>query len=188
MKCVAGCLLTLVLLCGSATADDWHPDDDTFDPSIQSVVIGDRSWIGDPSPFVHTGIPRTGYTHVNSVAYQGFDPSVQISLLVPLEAGEKTPPAGGMLMLNKAQTVELIKAFEDGIKAEPTDKDQRIPIKTGFTDADWALTFASDKGQRFLQLENKTNDKVDAYRLTINASKKLVAAIKHSLKKLETDN
>ncbi len=185
MKCLLVCLVGVALFLSPANADDWHPDDDTFDPNITSVVIGDRSWIGDPSPFLHTGTPRVGYTHVNAVAYQGFDPSVQISLMVPLEPGEKTPPAGGMMMLNKAQASTLIQAFEAGLKAEPKNKDQRIKIETGFKEADWALTFASEDGQRFLQLENKTKDKTDTYRLTLNATKKLIGALQHSLEKLE---
>ncbi|WP_182869731.1 hypothetical protein [Stieleria mannarensis] len=185
MKRLVGCALALALIHGSAVADDWSPDDDTYDPTIQSVVIGDRSWIGDPSPFVHLGLSRTGYTYVAPVAYDGFDPSVQLSLMVPTKPGETTPPAGGMLMLNQTQATRLIKAFEAGLKAEPNDKDQRIPIKTAMQQADWALTFSADQNQRFLQLEHRSKDKVDTYRLTTNASKKLLGAIKHSLKKLE---
>ena len=170
----------------SLLADDWDPHDDTFDPSIHSVVVGDASWLGDPSPFIHTGLRRTGYTHVNQVEWEGFDPSVQISLMVPLHPGEATPPAGGMLMMNESQTSQFIKVFDAGLKADPSDK--RITIKTGFKDADWALTFASEKGQRFLQLENKSKDKVDIYRFSTNASKKLLGAIRHSMKKLQAMN
>ena len=132
----------------------------------------------------HLGLPRIGYTHVSLTHWEGFDPSVQISLMVPLQPGETTPQAGGMLMMNKAQALEFIHVFEDALKAEP--KEKRIQIKTGFKDADWAVTFATDKGQRFLQLENKTKDKVDTYRFSVNASKKLLGAIRHSLKKLDS--
>jgi hypothetical protein len=104
--------------------------------------------------------------------------------MVPLKPGETTPQAGGMLMMNKDQTMEFINVFEDGLKAEP--KEERIQVKTAFKDADWAVTFATDKGQRFLQLENKTKDKVDTYRFSINASKKLLGAIRHSFKTLES--
>ncbi|TWT80328.1 hypothetical protein CA13_17410 [Planctomycetes bacterium CA13] len=184
MKRMIGCLLILCMIRGSLLAADWDPNDDTFDPSIHSVVVGDASWLGDPSPFVHMGLPRTGYTHVNPTNWEGFDPSVQISLMVPKKPSETTPQAGGMLMMNKNQTMEFIKVFENGLKAEPEEK--RIQIKTGFKDADWAVTFASEKGQRFLQLENKTKDKVDTYRFSVNASKKLLGAIRHSLKKVES--
>lgn len=185
MKHMIVCLLAFTLLQCSLVADDWDANDDTFDPSIQSVVIGNATWLGDPSPFVHTELARTGYTYVSPVAYQGFEPSLQISLMVPLAAGETTPPAGGMLLLDKTQALEFIKVFESGIKAEPKDRDQRIQIKTGMKEADWALTFDHEKDQRFLQFENKNKSKVDKYRFTINASKKLLGAIKHSLEKLE---
>ena len=184
MKRMTGCLLILCLIPGSLLAADWDPNDDTFDPSIHSVVVGDASWIGDPSPFVHLGLPRTGYTHVNPTNWDGFDPSVQISLMVPLKPGETTPQAGGMLMMIKGQTVEFIHVFEGGLKAKP--KEERIQIKTAMKDTDWAVTFATAKGQLFLQLENKVNDKVDTYRFSINASKKLLGAIRHSLKKVES--
>ncbi|QDT11310.1 hypothetical protein [Planctomycetes bacterium K23_9] len=184
MKRIIGSLLVLCLLSGSLVAGDWDPNDDTFDPSIKSVVVENTTWLGDPSPFVHLGIPRTGYTHVNQTNWDGFDPSVQISLMVPLKPGETKPRAGGMLMMNQAQTTELIQVIEGALKSEP--KEERIQIKTGMKDADWALTFATDKESRFLQLENKTKDKVDAYRFSINASKKLLGAIRHSLKQLES--
>ena len=89
-----------------------------------------------------------------------------------------------MLMMNQAQTVKFIRVFEDALKADP--KEERIQIETGFKEADWAVTFSADKGQRFIQLENKVEDKVDTYRFSINASKKLLGAIRHSLKKLDS--
>ena len=62
-------------------AADWDPMDETFDPSIHSVVIGDRSWLGDPSPFTHVGLKRTGYTHVMPTNWEGFDPSIQATAI-----------------------------------------------------------------------------------------------------------
>ncbi len=180
---ILNCLLIFSLVSGSLTADDWDPNDDTFDPNLKSVVIGDRSWIGDPSPFVHLGLPRTGYTHVNATQYEGFEPSIQISLMVPLKPGETTPPAGGMLMLNKAQTVEFIKRATDALNTETEAKP--IKIKTALEQADWTLTVATEQEQRYLQLTNKSEDKVDTYRFSTNASKKLLGAIQHSLKTLE---
>ena len=180
-----GCVLILSLFAGSLVAQDWDANDDTFDPTIKSVVIGDRSWIGDPSPFEHTGTSRTGYTYVNATQFEGFPPSVQISLMVPLAAGETVPPAGGMLMFNKEQTEEIIKVLSEAIKAGKKDKTKRIKVKTSLKDADWTLVTTTEKDQRFIQLEFKTKDKVDKYRFTNNASKKLLCAVQHSLKNLE---
>ena len=178
--------LLLCMISAPLFADDWDPNDDTFDPNLQSVVIGDRSWIGDPSPFVHTGSSQTGYTYVNATNYAGMDPAVQISLMVPLKPGETVPAAGGMLMLDKNQTEAFVKALANKMTTPPTDKQERLPINTSLKGADWALTFAAEKEGRFLQLENKTKDKVDTYRFTINASKKLRGAIQHSLSKLDS--
>lgn len=171
---------------GSLIADDWDPNDDTFDPKIKSVVIGDRSWIGDPSPFVYTGLSRTGYTHVNATQFQGFPPAVQISLMVPLVAGETKPPAGGMLMFDKAQTTKVIEVPKDAVKDGQKDQQKRVQLKTSLKNADWVLVYVTNQGQRCLQFENKTKDKTDKYRFSINASKKLLGAIQQSLKSLES--
>lgn len=128
MNRMIGCFLMICINGGFLQGADWDPNDDTFDPSIHSVVVGDASWLGDPSPFVHLGLPRTGYTHVNQTNWEGFDPAVQISLMVPLEPGEKTPPAGGMLLLNQAQTLKFIQVFQDGVRAKSTQ--ERFQIKT----------------------------------------------------------
>jgi hypothetical protein len=183
VKPLLGCLLGLFAMCASSRADDWDPNDDTFDPRIQSVVIGDSSWLGDPSPFLFMGLARTGYTHVNQVNWEGYDPSIQIALMVPQKDGETQPPAGGMLLLNHAQGSEFIKVLEGAVKAQP--KQKRTVIKTGMKDAHWALTCVAEEGQRFLQLESKSQDQVDVYRFSVNASKKLLGAMRHFLEKLE---
>ncbi len=185
MKLKIVCCLILCLFAGSLTADDWDPNDDTFDPTIKSVVIGNASWIGDPSPFVHTNTSRTGYTYVNETNFEGFPPSVQISLMVPLAPGETKPSVGGMLMFNKDQTVKIARVLTEVLKANEQEQKNRIQIETSLKDADWVLVFVTDNGQRFLQLENKLKDKVDKYRFSINASKKLLGAVQHSLKGLE---
>ncbi|GAA5506889.1 hypothetical protein Rcae01_02342 [Novipirellula caenicola] len=179
ITCVLLCMITAPLL-----AEDWNPNDDTFDPNLQSVVIGDRSWIGDPSPFVHSESSRTGYTYVNATDYEGMDPALQVSLMVPLQPGETVPAAGGMLMMTPNQAKALVKAIEGKIAEGSTDKQQRVPIATSIQGPDWGLKSKSQAETKFIELENKTKDKVDTYRFSINASK-LLGAIKHSLKKLE---
>jgi len=185
VKRILGCLLILTTIPGLLFADNWDANDDTFDPTIHSVVIEDTSWLGDPSPFVHAELSRTGYTHVNPTNYAGFPPSLQISLMVPLKPGETTPSAGGMLMFDKTQTEELIKALEAGLKSAPKDDLKRIQLRTAFKDADWSLAFATDNEQQFVELRNKTKEKVDTYRFSINASKKLLGAVRHTLTKVE---
>ena len=179
------CTLLFLLTSSLLLADDWSADEATFDPSLQSVVIGDRSWIGDPSPFVHVESSRTGYTHVNATNYSGLDPAVQLSLMVPLKAGESQPPGGGMLLLNQEQTQAFIKAIADAIESKPGETQKGVQIKTSLEGALWSLAAANDNDARVLHLENKTKEKTHRYRFSVNASKKLLGAIKHSLKKLD---
>lgn len=191
MKRILTCLFILAAFNDTSSRADWDPKDETFDPSLQSVVIGDRSWIGDPSPFVHVGLKRTGYTYVMPTEWEGFDPSVQISLIVPLKPGETTPQSTGMLMMNRAQTLEFIKAVDAGWKTDEKKENtlakttKRVSIKSAFKDVDWGMRFVTADGQRLLQLDNKSHGKVNAYQLSIHASKKLIGALQHSLKKLE---
>ncbi|QDV41053.1 hypothetical protein Enr13x_08910 [Stieleria neptunia] len=180
------CSLLFLLTAGLLLADDWSAEDDTFDPSLPSVVIGDRSWIGDPSPFVHAQSSRTGYTHVNATNYPGLDPAVQLSLMLPLKAGETQPPGGGMLLLNEAQTRTLIKAFTDAVESKPGEKPEGVQIETSLEGAIWSLTAAEDDETRVVHLENKLKEKTHRYRFSVNASKKLLGAIKHSLEKLDS--
>lgn len=178
----------LCLLAGtSATshAQDWDANDDSFDPTIHSVVIGDASWLGDPSPFVHLQSTRTGYTHVGQVNWDGFEPSVQLSLMVPKLPTEEAPPAGGMLLMDKAQSLQFIKMFQEALNSESKEDTKPTQIKTSMKDAMWALRQSKADGSRFIDLENKEADKVVAYRFTINASRKLLQAFEHSFKKLE---
>lgn len=183
-------------ICGQLVADDWDPEDDTFDPNIKSVVIGERSWIGDPSPFKHVGLSRTGYTHVNATNFQGFPPAVQISLMVPSAAGETKPPAGGMLMFDQSQASKFIEVFDQAIKASMntdsgTSEFKPTSIKTSLKGANWTLQVVTENDQRLLELtyqtKQQTSEKADRYQFSINASKKLLGAVRHSLKGLGTD-
>jgi hypothetical protein len=187
------CLILTLTCCGSTFADDWDPNDDSFDPTIKSVVIGDRSWIGDPSPFVHAGLSRTGYTHVNATNFEGFPPAVQISLMVPLKAGESKPPAGGMLMFDQMQAKTFAEVLENKIKASQAEDSKPattkpVKVTTSLEQAHWTLEVVTNKEQRFLEFKHKQNDKTEGYRFSVNASKKLLGAFRHSLKSLETQS
>ncbi|MCC9601702.1 hypothetical protein LOC67_14175 [Stieleria sp. JC731] len=179
-----GCALALCCL-GNLQADPWHADDDTFDPSIQSVVIGNRSWIGDPSPFVHQPSGRTGYTYVNAANYEGMDPSVQISLMVPIEIGETKPVGGGMLMVNRKQYESLSKAFKSAIAAKATDKVEPQPLVTGIKDAKWILLADVKDAKRSVVLENKVGEETHRYHFSVNATKKLLGAMEHAKAQLK---
>lgn len=180
-------LLVVTTLCAGphGLAADWDPNDNTFDPKIQSVVIGNRSWLGDPSPFVHVESSRTGYTHVNATNYPNLDPAVVISLMVPLNVGETKPPAGGMLMLDQEQSAVFIKSAEQILGNKESAKEKKRTIKTMLEGATWTMIpVLGDSQQRAIRLENKTDDKVFVYQFSANATKKLIGAIRHSVDKL----
>ncbi len=190
------CCWLFLLLCvpGSGLAQEWDPEDTTFDPGIQSVVIGNRSWLGDPCPFVYMPLPRIGYTYVAATRFEGYPPSVQISLIVPLEPGE-TQSVGGMLMMNEKQTRELLEKLEAAIKHTETTKDTKpnperyqSVVATAMDHVKWTLsTITADEKPR-IQFESSTDDKNEAFQFSANAARKLVGAIKHALSQLTEDS
>jgi hypothetical protein len=173
------------LICfGSHQESEWRADDDTFDPSLHSVVIGKNSWIGDPSPFVLAGVNRTGYTYAQKTNYAGMPASVQLSLMIPLEGDETQPPGGGMLMTDAEQTKTFLELIRKGIDCKPADAFEAVEIKTAMADTKWALRLNQEDGKHLIELVDSQGDKEKVYQFSVNASKKLVGAIEHSLKKL----
>ncbi|MEL6107864.1 MAG: hypothetical protein AAFU85_17705 [Planctomycetota bacterium] len=181
-------LLVFVILplTTAATAQQWDPNDDTFDPAIQSVVIGNRSWLGDPSPFVFQSLKRTGYTHVNATNYEGMAPSVVVSLMVPIVPGE-TKALGASLFFDRKRAVAMQSLLKAALKEREEGSKERPPIKleTSLDQADWKLVTAEEEGQRIFALENKIEEKTDRYRFSVNAMKKLLGAFEHAIANLQ---
>lgn len=178
--------LTLLALSPAAIAQNWDPNDDSFDPGIQSVVIGNRSWLGDPSPFVLQSVERTGYTHVNATNYEGMDPSVVISLMVPIVPGE-TKPLGASLFFDRKRAEAARSTLKAVLKEHEGESKERAPIelKTSLEQADWKLVTAKHKDQPVFVLENKAKEQTDQYRFSVNALKKLLGAFEHALANLK---
>lgn len=167
---------------------NWSADDDTFDPTIHSVVIGTNSWIGDPSPFVHATSKRTGYTYSHTTNYQGMAPSVQLSLMIPLEAGETQPPGGGMMIMDEAQSKIFIEAIRKAVEAKADDKFEAVPVKTSMESFQWTLRLKIEGDQKVIELVEKQEQAEHDYQFTVNASRKLIGALEHSLKELSKDD
>ena len=165
----------------AATAADWDPNDDSFDPAVQSVVIGNRSWLGDPSPFVHTESARTGYTYVNANQYEGQDPSISISLMVPVEPGQK--PLGAMMLLSEKQAAKFAKTSKQLIAAEDGNDAKPLPIET-MLDAKWTATLTTENEKRVIRWQQTSKDEKLTFVFSINATKKLLGAVAHAQKKL----
>ncbi|WP_149498732.1 hypothetical protein [Roseiconus lacunae] len=183
---LACCVALLVVLSTATVSAQWDPNDSTFDPALKSVVIGNRTWIGDPSPFVHQGTKRTGYTHVNANQYEGMDPSVGVSLMVPLEIGETKPVAGGIVMMNVEQAKAFVKAAEKLTKKKQ-DAESKVSLKTMIKDMNWTLSLEKESPKsQVVVLGNKSDDSDDRYQFSINAMKKLIGAVQHAINTLVT--
>ncbi|MEM6689906.1 MAG: hypothetical protein AAF664_10790 [Planctomycetota bacterium] len=172
----------------TVSAGDWSPDDDSFDPSVKSVLIEDRTWIGDPSPFLLVGSGRTGYTYTQATAWEGFDPSVNISLMVPIVPGETKAPGGGTLMLAERQAKSWIKTIGGLLKDQDVSSAKSIAIESAMGNAVWSVRVTSgEDGNRMIELENNQQGSAEVYRFSINATKKLLGAVAHSLKSLASN-
>jgi hypothetical protein len=179
-----GWLLLMLVAGPSLRAQEWSPEDDSFDPSIHSVVIGNSSWIGDPSPFIHLGSSRTGYTHVHTTNYEGFPPAVAIALMVPGEPGDTEPPAGGILMFDQEQAADWIATMERFSRSEESKPSKPLKLNTAMKGAQWELVVVREDGKRLFRLNNQVDNKTETYQFSQNAVLKLLGAAKHSLKKL----
>jgi hypothetical protein len=166
---------------------DWHADDETFDPKLKSVVIGNNSWIGDPSPFQWVETQRTGYTHVQPTKYEGLPPAIQVSLMVPQGTTEDQPHHGTMLLLSAEQTAQMLTQLKSLIetKSEKGTEKQRLP--TAMEQADWQLGKQLQANTQYVEFENKVSDQTFVYRFSIPATKKLIGAIEHALEGLKSD-
>lgn len=185
--------LAFSLVSGFVFAQDWDPEDTTFDPGVKSVVIGNRSWLGDPCPFMYTPLSRTGYTYVAATHFEGYPPSVQISLIVPLEPGE-TQSVGGMLMMNEEQARGLLNKLEAAIKHIENSKEKgsserhQAVVDTAMDHVQWTVVTSVAAGKPCIQFDSKTNDKVEAFQFSVNATKKLIGAIQHALSQLKKES
>lgn len=172
--------------CGTVPASaQWDPNDDTFDPSIKSVVIGDRSWLGDPSPFVLEELRRTGYTYVSATNYEGMAPSVTISLMVPIKLGE-TKPLGAALFFDRAKAKSMSRLLTKTLESKAKETEP-MEIVTTIENATWRLVPTEEEGKRLFVFENKKKDEVDRYRFSANALKKLLGAFEHARNNLKDE-
>lgn len=187
-------LFSVLVLCGLAevlplTAGDWDPEDDTFDPTVESVVAEGSTRIGDPSPFFQDGFEDIqGYTTVTVTT--GDHPSVNMGFIVPLRPGETIPTGGGIYY----GTLENIRALIEGIRSAVTKagegevkKVQEIAKVKGGGDPDSVTVTlapgADGKPKVELYVHQYATDAI--FRLSPNAAKKLSGALEYHLGQLE---
>jgi len=169
----------LLFSCGFGTVFAWDADDDTFDPSIETVIVDGKTRLGDPAPFQQLGIEHRGFTHVGFQQPATGPGMIVVSLLVDLVPGESTPPGAGMFLL-PADAEKLLDLLErSGVEeAEPGAVGE--PIAGAMGDV-WKIVVSKQEGQSYIDLERSMAGTTLTFRFTRNASRKLAGAITHSL-------
>ena len=170
--CVFSLLFSPVLL------HAWDPEDETFDPKIQAVVVDGASRLGDPSPFYREGYKERGFTHVGFTIPKTGDPSVNLALILPPDPDDPAKQLGGALYLPLKNARALVEALEKGAGLSET----HLVWKVDWAGT-WTLRFAEKEGLVFQQ---EHMGKAVKFFLSLPASKKLAGALKHSIEKVET--
>src|SRR6056297_3673428 len=165
--------LLSLFLCAAfpAVSLAWDPEDDTFDPSIASVIANGATRIGDPSPYLREGYEEFGYTHVGSSIPEEGDPTINLSFIFMPSADDPAKAVGGSTFLPVDKAWRLPGALEEGAA---------LSGEFEIYQADWAgvwiLTYEESKGVIFTQ---KHNDQEARLVFSINAAKKLAGALRH---------
>lgn len=169
-------LLLSLALSLPAFLQAWDPDDDTFDPTIASVIADGATRIGDPSPFHREGYEERGFTHVGFSKPENGDPTVNLSLILPPDPDDPAKQLGGALYLPESKAKALADALETGA-------DLAKPLLVWDVDwaGKWTLEYMEGKGLVFTQ---DHMDRTVTFTLSIPAGKKLAGALRHSVGKL----
>lgn len=182
IRCAA---LSLSLLPLAVGAQEWDPDDATFDPEVKSVIANGSTRLGDPSPFVQKGIDIVAYTHVGPQEDPSRGTVVAVSLIVPLLPGETAPRGGGALFLETDDAARLSAALRTGAdrldSGEAGDGDV-LETFPGFSGKkEWTVTFEGDH----LTFLHQSGDSESVYQFKPNPARKLAGAIDHTISVIE---
>lgn len=170
-------LIVVSLLFSPFYLHAWDPDDETFDPTIHSVIADGATRLGDPSPFYREGYEERGFTHVGFTIPESGDPSVNLSLILPPDPDDPAKQLGGALYLPLKNARALVEALEKGADLSGTFLVWEVDWA-----GKWTLRFAGEEGLVFQQ---EHMDKTVKFTLSIPAGKKLAGALKHSIQKVE---
>ncbi|MCB1203207.1 MAG: hypothetical protein KDN18_03025 [Verrucomicrobiae bacterium] len=170
MICFRSLLLALLLPLLSSPLQAWDPDDETFDPSIDSVIADGATRIGDPSPVYREGISERGFTHVGFSKSPEGKVTVQLSFIVPPDPQKQFFAA---LFLSPEEATRLAGLFRkgSGISGE-------VAIPNLFEMGNWMVSW---DGKANLRVTNDHAESGGAFLLSIPAAKKLAGALEHSV-------
>ena len=168
-----------LLLVKAATADDWHANDETFDPSVEFVVVDNASRLGDPTPFHKDGNPTRSFTVIDAKSDDKGGATIHFSLIVPFVPGQSATPEGGALFMTIEQTETLIgylkTALEAPSKAAPVGKVFGDDYYQQYT----VLVDPNDVGP--VVLKHEMNGAVAQFRFAESPTKKLIDTLEHFL-------
>ncbi|NRB73299.1 MAG: hypothetical protein HRU46_02975 [Verrucomicrobiales bacterium] len=160
-------------------ADDWHQDDETFDPEVPWVVIDNASRLGDPTPFFKDGNGTRSFTVIEAKADGNGGATVNFSLIVPFVPGESAVPEGGALFMNIEQTERLIGMLKDAIAAPNDAREVGKVFEDDYYQQYTIVVEPNEKGP--LVLKHEMNDTNAHFRFDISPAKKLIDTLEHRL-------
>lgn len=154
----------------------WDPNDDTFDPAIESVIADGATLIVDPSPYVREGYEKFGFTHVASTIPEQGDTTINLSFIFMPAADDPNKAIGGSTFLSTENAEALVEALEKGAGLSGVFEIYKIDW-AGL----WSLVYEEDKGMVFIQ---ENNGQTARLVFSINAAKKLAGALRHEIGKV----
>tara|TARA_R110002096_G_scaffold233764_7_gene423903 strand:- start:3614 stop:4195 length:582 start_codon:yes stop_codon:yes gene_type:complete len=184
MKTVTAFLLSLVSI-ATLDAAGWNPEDDTFDPSVESVIANGNSWIGDPSPVHQDGYDIDGYTYVVAKPDQNGNALIWVSLIIPAIPGDTRPPGGATLFLPIEQAETLQGLLDQAITIAGSNdkvghnKEVGTVVETPGYET-WKVMIDGGTDAPVLFHHTRGED-TGIYRLKLNPAKKLLEALTHFL-------
>lgn len=148
----------------------WDPDDETFDPTVDSVIADGSTRIGDPSPVYREGIAERGFTHVGFSKSPEGKVTVQLSFIVPPDPEKQFFAA---LYLTAEEATRLAGLFRkgSGVSGEIT-----VLEHPGM--GNWKLSW---DGKSNLRVTNDHAESGGVFLLSLPAAKKLAGALEHSV-------
>lgn len=160
-------------------ADDWHPDDETFDPEVPWVVVDDASRLGDPTPFFKDGNDTRSFTVIDTKANDKDGATVHFSLIVPFVPGESTAPEGGALFMSIEQTEKLIGLLREVLEKPDEAREVGKVFEDGYYQQYTVLVEPNEKGPTVLKHE--MNGAESKFRFNISPTRKLIDTLEQRL-------
>lgn len=155
----------------------WDPEDDTFDPTVATVIAEGSTRLGDPSPYIRVGYDEFGYTHVGSSIPEQGDPTINLSFIFMPSQDDPAKAVGGSVFLAVKEAEELAEVLEKG-----ADLTKEVKVQKSDWAGLWTLVYEEDKGMIIAQ---EHNDRKAQLVFSINAAKKLAGALRHEVAKVQ---